>query len=173
MPEKPMISRVLNFAGGAVWRSLPALALLTAGCVDPAAGPSACDGLSDKTLAITRADYTECSGEILAALDELETSLRKFVDGDKEAKEPARSASRRLAHLMGEVGFREDTWREVKHGSGRVVERWPDSGMREFNAAVGNAAAQFNAALVFPNQDNLQQGVKLHAEARNAYSRFR
>jgi len=114
-----------------------------------------------------------CAGEILESLDEFETSLRRFVDGDAASKDPAREASRRLARLMDEAGFQADAWREVKGGAGRTIERWPDASMRVFNGEVINAAAQFNAALVYPNQDNLQQGVRLHAEARSAYSRFR
>lgn len=74
---------------------------------------------------------------------------------------------------MREAGFQADAWREVKGGAGRTIERWPDASMREFNGEVVNAAAHFNAALVYPNQDNLQQGARRHAQARSTYSRFR
>ncbi len=173
MPEQLLVARVVTLACRAVWRSLPTLLLLSAGCPGPAAGPTACDGLADKTLAITKADYAKCAGEILGTLDEFETSLRRLVEGDATAKDPADSASRRLAQLMREAGFQADAWREVKGGAGRIIERWPDASMREFNGEVVNAAAQFNAALVYPNQDNLQQGARRHAQARSTYSRFR
>ena len=153
--------------------SLPVLLVLALGCDGQPVGPTSCDGLSDKTLAISRADYTKCAGEILDSLEQLESSLHRFADGDAAAKDPARSASRKLAHMMSEAGFRADTFREVQGGAGRAVERWPDANMRQFNAEVINAAAQFNAVLVYPNQDNLQQGARLHAQARSSYSRFR
>jgi len=173
VPEKPLAPCVRTLAGRAAWFSLPALLVLAPGCVDPSAGPTACDGLADKTLAITRADYAECAGEILGALEEFETALRRYVDGDAAAREPAASAARRLAHLMREVDFQADAWREVKGGSARTIERWPDAAMRDFNGEVINAAAQLNAVLHYPNQDNLQQGASRHAQARSAYSRFR
>lgn len=149
------------------------LLLWAAACGGPAAGPTSCDGLADKTLAITRADYSKCAGEIVSTLDALDTSVGRFVEGDAQSKDPAREASRKLAHLMSQAGFRADVLREVKDGAGRAVERWPDASMREFNALVVNAAAQLNAALAFPNQDNLKQGARLHEQARSSYSRFR
>ncbi|HET6372245.1 MAG TPA: hypothetical protein VFG76_02995 [Candidatus Polarisedimenticolia bacterium] len=162
MREKPLIGIIL-----------PTLALLTFGCLGQAFGPTQCDGLAGQTLAITRSDYSKCAGEILGTLDELEKSLNRFVGGDAAAKDPAVSASRKLAHLISEAGLQADAWREVKGGSGRTVERWPDASMRGFNAQVINAAAQFNAVLAYPNQDNLQQGARLHADARSSYSQFR
>jgi len=173
MPGKPLVPRLMCLAGRAVWCSAPALLILSGGCAGPAAAPSACDGLANKTLAITRADYGKCAGEILETLDEFESSLRRFVDGDAASKDPAASASRRLAHLIREVDSQADAWREVKGGAGLTVQRWPDASMRGFNAAVINAAAQFNAALRFPNQDNFQQGARLHAQARSDSSGFR
>jgi len=173
MPVKPRLARLLDPAGRALSWWLPALLPLVVGCAGPAAGPTACDGLADRTLAITRTDYSACAGEILGALEEFEGPLQRFVAGDAAAKDPAESASRRLAHLMRQVDLQADAWREVKGGAGRTVERWPDASMREFNSDVVNASAQLNAALRFPNQDNLQQGSRLHAGARNAYSRFR
>jgi len=167
MLSRPAIARALLTA------CLTVLSCLAAGCDGSAAGPSACDGLADKKVAITRTDYSACAGEILDTLQALEEPLRRLVDGDASARVPAQSASRRLSHLMGQVGFQADAWREVQGGAGRAIERWPDAGMRGFNAEVVNAAAQFRAVLAYPNQDNLQQGIRLNAEARNAYSRFR
>ena len=172
MPEKPLTARPVSHACRVgVW-SLPALMLLILGCGAPV-GPTSCDGLADKTVAITRADYSKCAGEILGSLEELESSLRKYVDGDAAAKDSASSASRKLGHLMREVGFQGDAFREVKDGAGRTIERWPDASMRAFNAEIIPAAAQLNAALVFPNHDNLKEGARRHEQARNAWSQFR
>lgn len=151
---------------------IPLFLFPCAGC-GGAVAPTACDGLSDKTLAISRAEYAGCAGQILAALEQVETPLRRFVEGDAAAGNDARSAHRRLKHMLDEVGFQADVYREVGGGTAKTLERWPDAGMREFNAEVVNAAVQFHAALVHPNQDNLQQGARLHANARSAYARFR
>lgn len=145
-----------------------------AGCINPAAEPSACDGLSDKTIGITRADYSECAGEILEALKILEPPLRRLVlKSDETARPEAKAAYRRLHHLMRRVGFQEDIYREVAGGSGRTVERWPDSNMRHFNVEVSGAAAHFKSALVYPHEDNFREGLERHARARRAYARFR
>src|SRR5262245_61403007 len=166
MSLKPLVTQIGRL-------SLASTLLLSIGCFDAAMGPTSCDGLADKTVAITRNDYSKCAGEILEAFEKLEAPLRRFVDGDKASKSEAEAAAHRLSHLMGQVGLQSDAFREVQGGSSRTVERWPDSGMREFNAAIIQSSAQLRAALVFPNQDNLQQGINLYARARTAYSSFR
>ena len=152
---------------------IPFLLLMCAACGGAALSPTACDGLSQKTLAISRADYAECAGEILGTLEQVEGPLRRFVEGDAAARTEASSAHRRLRHLMDEVGLQADAYREVGGGAAKTIERWPDTGMREFNSAVVNAAVQFRAALVYPNQDNFEQGARSHANARAASARFR
>ncbi len=148
--------------------------ILSVGCSRVASSPSACDGLVEKTIGITRDDYSACAGEILAALDSLEAPLGRFVlTGDEEAESEAESHSRRLRYLMREVGFTADVWREAREGADRTVQRWPDGAMYQFNHEVGGAAAHYVAALRYPNQDNLQQGRRSHASARQIYARFR
>lgn len=149
-------------------------ALLSIGCSPAASKPSACDGLMEKTIGITREDYSPCAGEILATLDSLEPALRRFVlRDDEEARAEAEAHYDRLRHLMGEVGFTPDVWREAREGAGRTVERWPDGAMRYFNSEVGTAAAQYMSALGYPNDDNLKEGQRRHAAAKQAYARFR
>jgi hypothetical protein len=145
-----------------------------AGCARPAAEPSACDGLSDKTIGITRADYSECAGEILEALKRLEPPMRRLVlKGDETARPEAVAAYRRLRHVMRQVGFQQDIWREVGGGAGRTVERWPNGNMQHFNLEVTGAATHFNSALRFPHEDNFREASAHHARARQAYARFR
>lgn len=149
--------------------------MLCLGCDGSAIEPSACDGLADKLVGITRADYTTCAGEILAALEKLEQALRRVVlDGEGDARPEAEAAYKQLRHLMREVDFHGDIRREVRAGSpAPMLERWPDGGMQNFNQDVGNAAAQFMSALQRPNQANLHEGSRQHAQARRAYSHFR
>jgi hypothetical protein len=149
-------------------------AALSMGCSRAVSRPSTCDGLSEKTVGITREDYSPCAGEILAALDGLEHPLRQSVSrGDEEAGPEAEAHYKRLRYLMRQVGFTADLWRESREGAGRKVERWPDSTMRLFNTEVGTATAQYMSALRRPNDDNLKEGQRHHAVARRAYARFR
>jgi hypothetical protein len=148
--------------------------MLSVGCSRVVSRPSACDDLIEKTIGITREDYSPCAGEILAALDSLEPALRRFVlRGDEEAGSEAEVYYERLRYLMREVGFTADVWREAREGAGRTVERWPNSAMRVFNSEVGTAAAQYMSALRYPNDDNLKEGQRRHAGVRQAYARFR
>jgi hypothetical protein len=157
-----------------VFFSILGAAVLSVGCSQAASRPSACDDLMEKTIGITREDYSPCAGEILAALDSLEPPLRRFVlRNDEEAEAEAEVHYKRLRHLMNEVGFTADVWREARGGAGRTVERWPDGAMRYFNNEVGTAAAQYMSALGYPNDDNLKEGQRRHAAARQAYARFR
>ena len=149
--------------------------MICLGCDGSAVEPSACDGLADKLVGITRADYATCAGEILAALEELEQSLRRMVlEGESDVQPEAEAAYKRLRHLMREVDFHGDIRREVRAGSpAPMLERWPDGGMQNFNKHLGNAAAQFMSALQRPNQANLHEGSRQHAQARRAYAHFR
>lgn len=157
-----------------VSRFILSVAVLSVGCSPATSRPSSCDGLVEKTIGITREDYSACAGELLATLDSLETELRRSVfKGDEEAGPDAEAHYKRLRHLMGEVGFTTDVWREAREGSGRTVERWPDGAMRQFNSEVGTAAAQYMSALGRPNDANLKEGQRHHAAARQAYARFR
>ena len=151
------------------------LAALCLSCDGSASGSSACDGLADKLVGITRADYATCAGEILAALEELEQSLRRIVlEGESDARPEAEAAYERLRHLIHEVDFHGDIRREVRAGSpAPSLERWPDGSMQNFNKDVETAAAQFMSALQRPNEANLHEGSRQHARARRAYARFR
>jgi hypothetical protein len=139
-----------------------------------ASPPSACDGLRDKTIGITRDDYGECAGEILAALDSIEPSLTRFVrSGDEEAGSRVEVHYRRLRTLMREVGFTADAWREGREGAGRTVMRWPAGSMRAFNGAVLNAGVQYASALRYPDAGNVEEGRRHHFLARQLHARFR
>ncbi len=80
------------------------LALLVPGCTRPHEQPSACDGLADKSLGITRDDYGDCAGEIVAELDGLELHLERLVrQGRAESRPAAGAHAARLRHLMRQV----------------------------------------------------------------------
>jgi hypothetical protein len=151
------------------------LVLLCLSCGGSAVEPSACDGLGDKLVGITRDDYAPCAGEILASLEELEQALRRMlVEAETEARPEAEAAYKRLRHLMRQVDFHGDLKREVRAQSPALrIERWPDGNMSYFNREVGVAAAQFMSALRRPNEGNIQEGSRRHEMARRAYAYFR
>ena len=65
----------------------------------------------------------------MAELDGLELYLERFVrQDDEEAGPTAKKHAARLRHLMAQVGFQADVYRDM--GSGELVQRWPDSNMR-------------------------------------------
>ncbi len=169
-----LIMAAMFMSRGKMFSLILSHATLSVGCSAVASRPSACDGLVEKTIGITRDDYSACAGEILAALDSLEAPLDRFVrTGDDEAESEADARSRRLRHLMSEVGFTADIWREAREGADRTVQRWPDGAMYQFNNEVGGAVAQYVAALRYPNEDNFTEGQRRHAAASQVYARFR
>ena len=152
---------------------LVAGALLALACTPSPPVETACDGIADRELGITSAEYAPCAAELLATLDSLESHLQRIVvRGDSTADSGARAAYERLRLLMQRVGFQADIRRETV-GPGQRIERWPDAAMRQFNTEVGTAAAQYMSALNYPNDGNLQEGSRRHELARQAYSRFR
>ena len=164
--DRISISKILATFGFLV------ITLLPIGCNKPATEPSSCDGLSDKTVGITRDDYSACAGEILVTLESLQENLKQLVlKEDNGVKPEAEANLQRLRYLMREVGFQADIYREAR--GRRNVERWPDSSMRRFNGSVGHAVAQFSSALGHPNEGNLWEGTRHLKEARVAYSYFR
>jgi hypothetical protein len=162
-----------------MWRAnrrygyLVAGALLALACYPTTPVQTACDGLADRELGITREEYSPCAAELLHTLDTLQRALeRMIVRGDSTGQSDARAAYQHLRLLMQRVGFQADIRREMP-GPGRLIERWPDAAMRQFNAEIGTAAAQYMSALNYPNVGNLQEGSRRHELARQAYSRFR
>ncbi|MHC4108913.1 MAG: hypothetical protein ACYSTY_12595 [Planctomycetota bacterium] len=161
-----------------IHRALLGLSLVAALCLScdgSARAPSACDGLADKLVGITRADYATCAGEILAVLEALEPLLRRIVlEEASDARPEAQAAYKRLRHLMRQVDYQGDIDREARAQSPALkIERWPDGSMHSFNLEVGYAAAQFSSALRHPNEGNLQEGSRRHSNARRAYAHFR
>lgn len=143
------------------------------GC-GPASDDSACRGLAERTVAITRAEYAPCAAEMLAALDTLERQLDRTVRArDSTALRSARRTYRHLQRLIRQVDFHGDARREVRQGAGRTVERWPEANVRAFNGALITATAQYGAIVDHPNPDNLEEGSRHHRTARDAFARLR
>jgi hypothetical protein len=153
---------------------VPASVVLALACAGLEPTPTVCDGLDERLVGITRAEYAPCAGEMLAALDTLQRYLRRMVSRQDSAARPiAEEAYRRLRRLMGDVSFTADSWRELRGGAGPTTQRWPDGAIRYFNREIGIATAQYMSALRRPNAPNLQEGSRHHQQARSAYAQFR
>lgn len=149
-------------------------ASLAAGCAGGAGASTPCDGIDERRFGITREEYGPCAAAILAALDTVEAQLRRVVSGDSTALPEARTSLRRLRGLTSRVDFGADARSEVRRqGVSGTIERWPNGAMRAFNAAVIGAEAYFRSTLAYPSADQLQQGMRHHADARQAHGRFR
>ncbi len=135
------------------------------------ADPTPCDGFADRKLGVTGTEYRACAGEILAALDALEPPLRAIVHekASQDRKEKARQAYGRLRLLIRRTGMERDFWGD----SGTIAMKWPNSAVREFNAAAFHACAQYGSALGYPNEDNLGQASQFHDDARRYYDAIR
>jgi hypothetical protein len=144
------------------------LILLVAACGGREPGP--CDGFADRELGITGEEYRPCATDILAALDSLRPRLQTLVAGDEAAEREARSHYRTLRALVNETGIHGDY---LSMRSSTVIVKWPEVSTRAFNSAAFDASGQYGSVLAYPNDDNFQQGVRAHEEARRAYSQIR
>jgi hypothetical protein len=144
------------------------LILLVAACGGREPGP--CDGFADRELGITGEEYRPCAADILAALDSVRPRLQALVAGDEAAGEEARPYYREIRAMFDDTGILSD-YRSMQ--SSTVIVKWPEAPLRAFNSAAFDAAVQYGAVLAFPNDDNYQQAVRAHEEARRAYSQIR
>jgi hypothetical protein len=153
----------------------PIAAVFTLTCAESASVTSACDGIADKRVGISRAEYGPCAAKILVTLDTLGERLQRLVlRSDTTAWAPAQANYKQLRILMKRAGLDADVLREAREGTHALtVERWPNGSMRVFNVEVSVAAAQYMSALGRPNRGNLEEGLRRHALARQAYERFR
>ncbi len=156
-------------------RRIPFLSFLLLACSGDLSQPSACKGFADRELGITAEEYRPCAGQILAALDSLQPHLEALVAGDAEAREPARSAFRKLRELVRETGIEEDY---LSLRPGTIVVKWPDGDVAAFNSAIFEATVQYMAvvshpaSLGNPNEGNFSTGKKAHEGARRFYRRI-
>jgi hypothetical protein len=153
----------------------PRLAILAFLCLGWGCGtsePTACDSFADRKLGITGAEYRDCAGEILAALDALEPPLRVIVSerAKDEERHAAREAYRKLRRLLRATGLEAD-YRSMRPGT--VTMKWPQGPVSAFNHAAFDATVQYMAVLSHPNADNFGQGVRAHEHARRYYREMR
>ena len=153
------------------WKALSCiLGALTVTCGELGGEPSACDGLAERRMAITREEYTPCAAEMMAALDRLRPAVEEVLAGDAEARSSAKEALQTLRGLLRKSGVEADT-RSVR--TGELVERWPNGRMRAFNYSVSHALAQYGAVLQYPDEGNFREGREAQDDAAEFYRMFR
>lgn len=153
------------------WKALSCiLGALTVTCGELGGEPSACDGLAERRMVITREEYTPCAAEMMAALDRLRPAVKEVLAGDAEARSSAKEALQTLRGLLRKSGVEADT-RSVRNWE--LVERWPNGRMRAFNDSVSHALAHYRAALQYPNEDSFRQGLEAQDDAAGFYRMFR
>ena len=106
---------------------------LVAGCGSDLASDSACRNLDYQESGPTRAQYLPCAGEMVAVLEELDPLVRAALKGDQQARGKGQAGVRRLRALMNAAGGR------------KLLERWSDSGLTDFNVDVNNAITHYEA----------------------------
>jgi len=143
---------------------------LTLACEEPGGEPSACDGLDERRMAITREEFTPCAAEMLAALDRARPAIERLLAGDDEARAAGREALRALRGLVQKSGVEADA-RSVRPGE--LIVRWPDGRMRVFNYSVYQALVLYGAVLQYPNNDNFRDAVEAQNDAAESFRTFR
>jgi hypothetical protein len=113
---------------------------------------------------------------MVAILEELDPQLRAALDGDQQARSRGQANVQRLRALMNAAGGR------------KLLERWSDDALTDFNADVSNAMVHYEAfymvrILEDPNpfaaksreaaQGEANLAAKRSAEARSLYRRLK
>ena len=119
-------------------RSLRALALLilaslAMACGDALAASSACRNLVYGDQGVARKDYLPCAGEMMAALDELDTQTAAAFTGDAQARANGQASLRKVQALMQAAGGR------------KLLERWSDRRLTDLNVDINNALTHYQA----------------------------
>src|SRR5262245_66417632 len=111
MPALPMRSQPGSTHGVAI---CSILLLLSAGCADGVSNDSKCRNLVYKEGGLSRTEYLPCAGEIVAALEVVDRTTGKALDGDGRARSDGQAALDRTRALMRAAGGRN------------LLERWQD-----------------------------------------------
>jgi hypothetical protein len=117
-------------------------ATLVAGCGTHIASNSACRNLEYQEAGPTRVQYLPCAGEMVAVMDELDPQVRAALGGDQRARSLGQASVQRLRSLMTAAGGR------------KLLERWSDATLTEFNVDVNNAITHYEEFYMIRILDN-------------------
>ena len=172
-----MSSRPSGFRLGAEAALLLALGLSPACAVGEgaSASTSACNSLSYSARGPARADYLPCAKEMMTVLEELDAKSVAAFQGDKGARSEGQQALRKLNALLRAAGDR------------KLLDRWGDPALTDFNVDVNNAVTRYRVFYMLPilpephpfaaktrkaASDELQGGTRNYQEARSSYRRI-
>ena len=150
--------------------------VFAAACGSDVPSDSRCRNLVYTEQGLSRAEYLPCAGEIVAALDELQTQSRAAMKGDSQARSDGRKTLGRINALTKIAGGRN------------LLERWSDRALTDLNLKISNAMTHYEAfymvrVLEEPDQfaaqsrqaaaAELDGAVRNTDEARRFYGRLR
>ena len=134
-----------------------------------------CDAVGHRGSVVTPQEYRACATATLAAVDALRPPVAAFVAGDQASRPDALARYAELQRLLERSGVRRE-FANVIYSPGRIVERWPDHRLLEFNTNVWWAGFYYHVALEtgpdIPssyNEEYFDKGSTSHEEARRAY----
>ena len=153
--------------------------LLSSGCAvgyGDSTSASACSRLDYRDSGPSRAAYRSCAAEMVATLEIVETKSQAAVRGDQQARQEGREALARTNRLMRDAGGR------------RLLERWQDSALTDFNVDVNNAVTKYGAFYMLPilkkphpfadksleaATEELRGGTRNYREVLSSYQRIK
>ena len=107
---------------------------LVAGCAASGVpSNSACRDLEYDKAGPSRAQFLPCAGEMVAVLEELDPQVQAAASGDPQARSKGQDSVRRLRALMNAAGGR------------KLLERWNDESLMDFNLDINNAMTHYEA----------------------------
>jgi hypothetical protein len=146
------------------------LCALLVACAERVDRSSACPGIAERQMGITREEFAPCAAELLAALDAVRPPVEAVLAGEDASRSEAEAALRQLRALLRSTGVLDD-FRSLRPG--KEIERWPDGRVRVFNHSVFDASVGYGDVLQYASEDVFQQGVEAHDAAIRYYRQLR
>jgi hypothetical protein len=112
------------------------LSLALSGCLPRTR--NACEGMIYKEAGLTRAQFRACAAEMVKQLDLAQSALQ--VMADRSRPRAARTAARQ--QCLAATGDLSDLMRTAG-GSTKLLARWDDSRLNQFNFAVRQAKDEY------------------------------
>jgi hypothetical protein len=116
--------------------------LITTGCTVGAADPvpqnSTCRNLSYADAGPSRGTYLPCAGEMLQALETLDSLTVPVLNGEAGKRAEGRGELRRIIALMQAAGGM------------KILERWEDQQLTHLNVDIHNAVVHYQTFYMLP-----------------------
>ncbi len=125
------------------------------GCSAKVPSDSACRGLVYTDAGPSRIEYAPCAGEMVKSLDEVATHSNAAFKGDSASRSKGQESLGRAKALFDAAGGR------------KLLERWNDRTLMNFNLAVSNVLTVYTAFYMIRVQDEGQFAAETRSAAEN------